>query len=220
MKNQNILEQIVDENEEMLWDNNWLVKHSPGDEISFRSRVWTNAFLSKETPVIDISKLLQIPLDELKEMQNVSIEAEKEIVCTILDSITAWRRQAKRTMLLNMATKYLQTPAVKHSNNEWVYNESYAEISNMVYKMVYRLYKSSEQFMLSWDFYFNSPIHSIVKIRGQRNNFKSESEMQKYLDGRIKHHSDYFTELSPPVPTGSSHYFAVNGQLLPGYRIE
>ena len=45
-------------------------------------------------------------------------------------------------------------------------------------------------------------------------------ELDKYLNGRIKAHEHYFTEISPAIPKEYADYFKVNGCLLPGYTIE
>ena len=45
-------------------------------------------------------------------------------------------------------------------------------------------------------------------------------ELDKYLNGRIKAHDHYFTEISPAIPKEYADCFKVNGCLLPGYTIE
>ena len=45
-------------------------------------------------------------------------------------------------------------------------------------------------------------------------------DRDKYLNGRIKAHAHYFTEISPAIPKEYADYFKVNGCLLPGYTIE
>ena len=59
------------------------------------------------------------------------------------------------------------------------------------------------------------------KIAGQeRKVFSSREELDKYLNGRIKAHDHYFTEISPAIPKEYADCFKVNGCLLPGYTIE
>lgn len=46
------------------------------------------------------------------------------------------------------------------------------------------------------------------------------SDMEKYLNGRIKAYDRLFTEISPPIPQEYADYFKVNGMLMPDYTIE
>ena len=59
------------------------------------------------------------------------------------------------------------------------------------------------------------------KIAGQdRKVFANREELDRYLNGRIKAHDHYFTEISPAIPKEYADCFKVNGCLLPGYTIE
>ncbi len=53
----------------------------------------------------------------------------------------------------------------------------------------------------------------------QRKRFTDKAAMEKYLQGRVKAYAHLFAEISPPIPKEFTHYFSVNGQLLPGYRV-
>ena len=57
-------------------------------------------------------------------------------------------------------------------------------------------------------------------FQGDRKVFASREELDKYLNGRIKAHEHYFTEISPAIPKEYADCFKVNGCLLPGYTIE
>ena len=62
-----------------------------------------------------------------------------------------------------------------------------------------------------------APGNQQAKIAGQdRKVFASREELDKYLNGRIKAHEHYFTEISPAIPKEYADYFKVNGCLLPG----
>ncbi len=75
---------------------------------------------------------------------------------------------------------------------------------------------------LTWSLIYNSPVQgNRIQIDGQtKKRFPDKAAMEKYLQGRIKAYSHLFTELSPPIPKDRVPLFSVNGQLLPGYRIE
>ena len=75
---------------------------------------------------------------------------------------------------------------------------------------------------LRWGLYTNAPHgNQREKIAGQdRKVFASREELDKYLNGRIKAHEHYFTEISPAIPKEYADCFKVNGCLLPGYTIE
>ena len=55
---------------------------------------------------------------------------------------------------------------------------------------------------------------------GRAQVFASREALDKYLNGRIKAHAHYFTEISPAIPKEYADCFKVNGCLLPGYTIE
>ena len=103
----------------------------------------------------------------------------------------------------------------------------------MVYQMDYSIsentrYDSAAQksvpysWTLRWSLRTNAPGgYRQEKIAGQdRKVFASREELDKYLNGRIKAHEHYFTEISPAIPKEYADYFKVNGCLLPGYTIE
>ena len=83
----------------------------------------------------------------------------------------------------------------------------------MVYQMDYSIsentrYDSAAQksipysWTLRWGLYTNAPHgNQREKIAGQdRKVFASREELDKYLNGRIKAHEHYFTEISPAIP--------------------
>ncbi len=79
-----------------------------------------------------------------------------------------------------------------------------------------------DSWTLRWGLYTNAPHgNQREKIAGQdRKVFASREELDKYLNGRIKAHEHYFTEISPAIPKEYADCFKVNGCLLPGYTIE
>ena len=183
----------------------------------------------------DISPLTAFTLKELQAMREESMAAEQTALDDLSKTAAAWDTQAGQTLLLNKAIEYARIPAVIHSSNEWgvdTVNRDRKSISNMVYKMQYRIqertvYDREAQkskvvaWDLDWDVYYNVPGNMrYVRIAGQDKKFADKADMEKYLAGRIKAYSNLFTELSPPIPQEYAKHFHVNGQILPGYTIE
>lgn len=184
---------------------------------------------------LDISELVQLTEGELKEKECASVEKEKNIYRKIEDAIAEWKKQAAETIHLQKAQEYLKTTAVEHTENQWSKKEDTWILSNMVYKMTYRINEISHgsnkkrhpiHWELTWSLVFNTPSNSDFsgrrsRIAGQRNKkFTDKAEMEKYLKGRIQAYAHLFTEIFPPIPKEQEGYFCVNGILLPGYTIE
>ena len=150
------------------------------------------------------------------------------------EQAAAWEEQAGRTLFLDKALEYARTLPVTHTANQWEAPDEYRHIrSNMVYQMDYSIsentrYDSAAQksvpysWTLRWSLRTNAPgSYRQAKIAGQdRKVFASREELDKYLNGRIKAHDHYFTEISPAIPKEYADCFKVNGCLLPGYTIE
>ena len=146
----------------------------------------------------------------------------------------AWEEQAGKTLLLDKALEYARTLPVTHTANQWEQPDHYRHIrSNMVYQMYYSISENtrydraaqasvSYSWTLSWSLRTNAPgTYRQARIAGQdRKVFASREALDKYLNGRIKAHAHYFTEISPAIPKEYADCFKVNGCLLPGYTIE
>lgn len=182
---------------------------------------------------IDISKLKDIPINELKH----AIEEKRKEIINIINDINKkakeWERVAGQMLVLNDTLKYISTEQDEHTNNKWIENEyGVHTISNKTYKMVYRIYDRgkydsnlkkwiSYSWDLEWNLYLNTPkTCGIIKIAGQKKTFKNKEAMEKYLNGRIKYYSKLFTEECPPVPKEYVEFFTMYNQLLPGYRLK
>lgn len=143
-------------------------------------------------------------------------------------------------MMLTRIKEGRRIRPIAHTNNKWVkasttpdYVES-AERSNAVYKMYYRIYRDHNwntktckneftgRCRLFWSVSVQSPALGtpVNTIGEQERAFKSEEDMQKYLNGRIKAYDKYFVEVYPPVPKEFLHNFVYAGQMLPGYHEE
>ena len=187
-----------------------------------------------ESGKADLSELVKLPLAELLSLRAESAVAEQEVFDRLKEQAAAWEEQAGRTLFLDKALEYARTLPVTHTANQWEAPDEYRHIrSNMVYQMDYSIsentrYDSAAQksvpysWTLRWSLRTNAPgSYRQAKIAGQdRKVFASREELDKYLNGRIKAHDHYFTEISPAIPKEYADCFKVNGCLLPGYTIE
>lgn len=187
-----------------------------------------------ESDKADLSEMVKLPLTELLSLRAESAAAEQEVFDRLKEQAAAWEEQAGRTLFLDKALEYARTLPVTHTANQWEVPDEYRHIrSNMVYQMDYSIsentrYDSAAQksvpysWTLRWSLRTNAPgSYRQAKIAGQdRKVFASREELDKYLNGRIKAHEHYFTEISPAIPKEYADYFKVNGCLLPGYTIE
>ena len=187
-----------------------------------------------ESGKADLSEMVKLPLAELLSLRAESAAAEQEVFDRLKEQAAAWEEQAGKTLFLDKALEYARTLPVTHTANQWEAPDEYRHIrSNMVYQMDYSIsentrYDSAAQksvpysWTLRWGLYTNAPHgNPMEKIAGQeRKVFSSREELDKYLNGRIKAHDHYFTEISPAIPKEYADCFKVNGCLLPGYTIE
>lgn len=182
----------------------------------------------------DLSELVKLPLAELLSLRTESAAAEQEVFDRLKTQAAAWEEQAGKTLLLDKALEYARTLPVTHTANQWEQPDHYRHIrSNMVYQMYYSISENtrydraaqasvSYSWTLSWSLRTNAPgTYRQARIAGQdRKVFASREALDKYLNGRIKAHAHYFTEISPAIPKEYADCFKVNGCLLPGYTIE
>lgn len=200
-----------------------------------RIEITQNVSFTKGQP--EFEELVNLPLETLAEMRQASIVQEEAIYKKLCASTSVWAEQAVKTLRLTRAMEYLKAIPVTHTSNVWITNEyGNHEISNMVYKMTWRINEDTKwdkvahkfipvAWRLSWKLYYNTP-HNADHIghggiSGQdRKRFTDKAEMEKYLQGRIAAYANLFTELSPPIPEDQQARFSVNGCLLPGYTVE
>ena len=187
-----------------------------------------------ESGKADLSEMVKLPLAELLSLRAESAAAEQEVFDRLKEQAAVWEEQAGRTLFLDKALEYAQTLPVTHTANQWEAPDEYRHIrSNMVYQMDYSISENTRydsaapksvpySWTLRWSLRTNAPgSYRQAKIAGQdRKVFSSREELDKYLNGRIKAHEHYFTEISPAIPKEYADYFKVNGCLLPGYTIE
>ena len=187
-----------------------------------------------ESGKADLSEMVKLPLAELLSLRAESAAAEQEVFDRLKEQAAAWEEQAGRTLFLDKALEYARTLPVTHTANQWEAPDEYRHIrSNMVYQMDYSISENTRydsaapksvpySWTLRWSLRTNAPgSYRQAKIAGQdRKVFSSREELDKYLNGRIKAHEHYFTEISPAIPKEYADCFKVNGCLLPGYTIE
>lgn len=206
----------------------------PGREIEVSTRLYS--LTDKER----VAELVKLPRLELMELEQASVAKEKAIFEKFSVIEAEWLKQAAETKALREAKEYLMALPVDHTYNQWKKDEyGNFQISNMVYKMTYRIYEQThydrakqesvtDAWRLSWDLHYNTinrPTPDLTgsgwQIAGQRDKrFTTKEEMERYLQGRIKTYAHLFTEISPPIPQDQKGRFCVNGVLLPGYTVE
>ena len=204
------------------------------DDLELASTMRIERRIYFESGKADLSEMVKLPLAELLSLRAESAAAEQEVFDRLKEQAAAWEEQAGKTLFLDKALEYARTLPVTHTANQWEAPDEYRHIrSNMVYQMDYSIsentrYDSAAQksvpysWTLRWSLYTNAPHgNPMEKIAGQeRKVFSSREELDKYLNGRIKAHDHYFTEISPAIPKEYADCFKVNGCLLPGYTIE
>ena len=185
---------------------------------------------------VDISSLITQGADALEALRQDSMDGEQKAFEIVQAAANQWEQQAAETQKLNRALKYLRTPEVAHTGNEWRKTGNWRdaeEISNRVYKMTCSVWEDTKYdretkqsvpvaWYVTWDVYVNSPKEGYgEKIAGQnQKRYTDKAAAMKYLDGRKKAYSHLFTEISPQIPKEYERHFTVHGALLPGYTVE
>lgn len=205
---------------------------TPGEELEISIHIYHGEDKAH------VAELVALPEEELKRLEQDSVEKEKAIFKSMCALDTDWRKQASETISIRGAMEYLKTGPVEHSSNKWRMLDTYRyEMSNMVYKMVWwahertvynRSLERSE--IVAWDLRWYICYNTVQQpdkagpgwqIAGQDSKvFSEKAAMDKYLQGRIAAYAHLFTEISPPIPKGEEGRFSVNGVLLPGYSVE
>ena len=204
------------------------------DDLELASTMRIERRIYFESGKADLSEMVKLPLAELLSLRAESAAAEQEVFDRLKEQAAAWEEQAGKTLFLDKALEYARTLPVTHTANQWEAPDEYRHIrSNMVYQMDYSISENTRydstakksvpySWTLRWGLYTNAPHgNQREKIAGQdRKVFANREELDRYLNGRIKAHDHYFTEISPAIPKEYADCFKVNGCLLPGYTIE
>ena len=180
----------------------------------------------------ETTSLISKGKDELNRMLDILKQQEEIRFQLCKDAVDDWVKVAKEISIVQLALGYLNKSEseVKHTNNTWVRNEycwGYIEIiSNRVYKMWIKFhdlsYGGNNEYRVSWHFGVKHPQEDVtVVIKNQTDKKYTDKEKAfKYIEGRKKAYSKYFTEVNPVVPKDYAEYFKVNGVLLPDYVVE
>ena len=200
----------------------------PGLEIEVSTRIYSGENHART------AELVSLPQAELAELEKVSVAQEQAIFSKFAATEAEWLKQAAETVAIREAKQYLMALPVDHTSNQWKKGQyDNYEISNMVYKMTYRISEHThydrtrretvtDAWYLTWILHYNT-IHNPSpdltgpgwQIAGQeQKRFTDKAAMEKYLSGRIAAYAHLFTELSPPIPREQKGRFCINGVLL------
>mgnify|MGYP007003094411 FL=1 len=107
---------------------------TPGWEIEMSAHYYSDKNADR------VAELIQLPREELAAMEEASVAKEKTIFSKCSEIETEWKKQAAETAALRKAREYLRALPVEHTSNQWKINQfGWHVLSNMVYKMSYRV---------------------------------------------------------------------------------
>ena len=186
---------------------------------------------------IDATDALNMTEDEIQNAITLQKDQIDAMYKELRDRADALQKETA-TYLMWLHVLYLKRlRAVMSTHNQWqpdnsMYPGDGMVRSNAVYKMYYRTDVSGRwekgalipnAWHVTWWIVLQNPTGSksrSIRIAGQdRKLFKSESEAQKYLEGRISAYDKLFQEEYPRVPPKYAEHFSYMGQLLPGYHL-
>lgn len=207
-------------------------KHEAGVLFDVNRKVEFDSYCVEKS---DLAELVKLSAKELQSKRKDSIGEEKAAFKAIQAAGDQWTTCAARTMLLDRAIEYVQTPEVQHTANEWKpIKDGQMEISNLVYVMRYKISQQTEgshkgQWLVTWGIAINRPPRpkteryyytgDVMVVDEKKKYYNGEADAQNYIQGRFDVYAHLFTELSPPVPDKYKRHFQINGILLPGYTI-
>ena len=143
-----------------------------------------------------VAELIQLPREELAGLEKDSVQQEEAIFAKFSSIEAEWRKQAAETIAIRKAREYLRALPVEHTSNQWKVNQfGWNVLSNMVYKMSYRVSENKTpagtliNCALSWDIHYNTlqrPTPDYTgdgwKIAGQSDKrFATKEEMERAL---------------------------------------
>ena len=163
----------------------------PGVELEITARAYF------ESASADMSSLVQLSPETLKEREEASAAQEEVIYDEAQAVIQKWYAQAAQTINYRKAQEYLKVCPVSHTSNQWTVDQhGRHEMSNMVYCFSWREYERTEwsraeqksvvvAWDLSWSLHFNTTQNpdctgSGRRLAGQdRKVFKNRMDMEK-----------------------------------------
>lgn len=207
-------------------------KYEAGVLFEISRKVEFNSYYADKS---DLAELVKLPLAELRSKRKDSAAEEKTAFQAVQAAAGQWTTRAAQTMLLDRALEYVQTPEVKHTNNEWKpVRDGQMEISNLVYVMRYQISQQTEgshkgQWLVTWGIAINRPPRpktekhyyagDVMVVDVKKKYYNGEADAQHYIQGRFDVYAHLFTELSPPIPDKYKRHFEINSVLLPGYTV-
>ena len=201
---------------------------NPGIRAALERTVYYNSKTDSIAPYIDKNP------SELEQAIGDSETREMELYQKAKTMLNEWAEQAGETAVLRMASKYQRTKTPEHTDNQWTEKINYTTertISNLTYKFWACLrentrYVKGEKtitgYDVGWTFCAQSPAAQYPETIDSQfhKTYKDLESAEKYLAGRFKKYSKYFTELQPKIINGYQSGFMVGGVLLPGYEVE
>ncbi len=183
----------------------------------------------------EITEISTLSLAELKQRRKDSAKLEQDIFSRIKDVIKEWEAQAGQTLLLDKALEYANTPQVAHTSNKWKQLEDGSwEISNLVYKMCYKIWEDAAgdkkgTWLVTWVVGMNLPKRpptekysfngEFIIAEQKKKRYDTFDAAQRYIQGRFDLYVHHFSELRPPIPEKYKKHFYTNGCLLPKYTV-
>lgn len=200
----------------------------PGVKVTLERTVYYNSKTDNIAPYIDKNPT------ELEQKIGSSEYRERELYQRAKAILDEWAEQAGETATLKMASKYQQTKTREHTGNQWTETKNYTTertISNLTYKFTEWLHENARHvngvkvitgYDVGWTFCAQSPAAQYPEAIDSQfhKTYKDLESAEKYLAGRFKKYSKYFTELQPKIIYGYHSGFMVGGVLLPGYEVE
>ena len=111
----------------------------PGVELEITARAYF------ESASADMSSLVQLSPETLKEREEASAAQEDVIYDEAQAEIKKWYAQAAQTINYRKAQEYLKIPPISHTSNQWTVDQyGRHEMSNMVYCFSWREYERTE----------------------------------------------------------------------------
>lgn len=201
---------------------------NPGIRAALERTVYYNSKTDSIAPYIDKNP------SELEQAIGNSENREMELYQKAKAMLNEWAEQAGETAILRMASKYQKTKTPEHTDNQWTETKNYTTartISNLTYKFWACLRENTRYvkgentitgYDVGWTFCAQSPAAQYPETIDSQfhKTYKDLESAEKYLAGRFKKYSKYFTELQPKIINGYQSGFMVGGILLPGYEVE
>lgn len=210
----------------------WTDKLVAGTSLKLEHRVEYEEF---RIDIPEIAEIVSLSIPELEQRRKDSAKLEQDIFGKMQAAVKEWEAQAAQTLLLDRAMEYVSTPQVAHTSNQWKQlKDGSWEISNLVYKMCYKIWENpgadkKGACCVAWTLEVNCPKRppserynfngKPVIAEQKKKGYDTLDAAQRYIQGRFDLYAHHFSELQPPVPAKFKKHFYVNGCLLPGYTV-